>query len=136
MQIDGIFIGSLLGPTKSEFYSSLIENKIFNIINIYIYIYIHVHFANGLGDLGSIPGRVIPKTQKMVLDATLLNTQHYNIRIKVKWSNPGKGVIVALLIDYSCYPRLRSPTLLTYVDDIFIATQSFNEIKKLKQILY
>ena len=31
-------------------------------------------FANGPGDLGSIPGRVIPKTQKMVLDATLLNT--------------------------------------------------------------
>ena len=27
-------------------------------------------FANGPGDLGSIPGRVIPKTQKMVLDAS------------------------------------------------------------------
>ena len=27
-------------------------------------------FANDLGDLGSIPGQVIPKTQKMVLDAT------------------------------------------------------------------
>ena len=24
-------------------------------------------FANGLGDLGSIPGRVIPKTPKMIL---------------------------------------------------------------------
>ena len=34
-------------------------------------------FANGSEDLGSIPGRVIPKTQKMVLDASLLNTQHY-----------------------------------------------------------
>ena len=30
-------------------------------------------FANGLGDRVSIPGRVIPKTQKMVLDAVLLN---------------------------------------------------------------
>ena len=30
-------------------------------------------FANGLGDLGSIPGWVIPKTLKMVLDATLLS---------------------------------------------------------------
>ena len=39
-------------------------------------------FTNGLGDLGSIPGRVIPKTQKMVLDATLLNTQHYKVCIK------------------------------------------------------
>ena len=41
-------------------------------------------FANGLGDLGSIPGRVIPKTQKMVLDASLLNNQHYKVRIKCK----------------------------------------------------
>ena len=41
-------------------------------------------FANGLGDLGSIPGRVIPKTQKIVLDASLFNTEHYNVRIKGK----------------------------------------------------
>ena len=33
--------------------------------------------ANGPGDLGSILGRVIPKTLKMVLDASLFNTQHY-----------------------------------------------------------
>ena len=43
-----------------------------------------VVFANGLGDRSSIPGRVIPKTPKMVLDAALLNTQHYKIRIKGK----------------------------------------------------
>ena len=30
------------------------------------------------------PGQVIPKTQKMVLDATLLNTQYYKVRIKDK----------------------------------------------------
>ena len=40
--------------------------------------------ANGLEDQGSIPGRIIPKTQKMVLDAFLLNTQHYKIKIKGK----------------------------------------------------
>ena len=40
-------------------------------------------FANGLGDWGSNPGRVIPKTQKMVLDAALLNTQHHKVRINV-----------------------------------------------------
>ena len=34
-------------------------------------------FANGPGDQGSIPGRVIPKTQKMVLDTVLLNTALY-----------------------------------------------------------
>ena len=33
-------------------------------------------FVSGPRDQGSIPGRVIPKTKKMVLDATLLNTQH------------------------------------------------------------
>ena len=49
-------------------------------------------FANGPGDLSLIPGRVILKTQKMVLNATLLNTQYYKVRFKVKWSNPGKGV--------------------------------------------
>ena len=31
--------------------------------------------ANGPGDRGSIPGRVIPKALKMVLDTSLLNTQ-------------------------------------------------------------
>ena len=30
--------------------------------------------ANGYGDQGSVPGRVIPKTQKMVLDTAFLNT--------------------------------------------------------------
>ena len=53
-------------------------------------------FANGPEDLGSIPGRVIAKTQKTVLDASLLNTyKHYSIiryGSRVKWSNLGKGV--------------------------------------------
>ena len=47
-------------------------------------IYICRVFANSPGDLGSIPGRVIPKTLKMVLDTTLLNTQHYKVRFKGK----------------------------------------------------
>ncbi len=41
-------------------------------------------FANSPGGQGSIPGRVIPKTQKIVLDAALLNTQHHKVRIKGK----------------------------------------------------
>ena len=41
-------------------------------------------FANDPGDLDSIPGRVIPKTLKMVLDTYLLNTQQYKVRIKGK----------------------------------------------------
>ena len=49
-------------------------------------------FANGLEDRGSIPGRVIVKTQKIVLDAALLITQHYKVRIKSKVEQQGNGV--------------------------------------------
>ena len=67
---------------------------------MFIYIYIYIPdigvavrvFTNGPGDLGSIPGRVIPKTQKMVLDASLLNTQHYKVRIKGKVEQSREGV--------------------------------------------
>ena len=41
------------------------------------------YLANGLGDLGSIPCRVLSKTQKIVLDAVLLIM--YGSR--VKWIN-------------------------------------------------
>ena len=41
-------------------------------------------FANDPGDLGSIPGHVIPKTLKMVLDISLLNPQQYKVRTKGK----------------------------------------------------
>ena len=41
-------------------------------------------FANALRDLGSIPGRVIPETQKLVVGATLLKAQHCKARIKGK----------------------------------------------------
>ena len=41
-------------------------------------------FANGPGELASIPSQVILKIEKMVLDATLLDTQHYKVRIQGK----------------------------------------------------
>ena len=41
-------------------------------------------FSSGPGDRGSSPGRVIPKTQKIVLDISLLNTQHEKVRVKRK----------------------------------------------------
>ena len=41
-------------------------------------------FANGPRDVGSIPGRVIPKTLKMVFDTSLLNTKKFKVRIKGK----------------------------------------------------
>ena len=40
--------------------------------------------ANGLGDRSSIPGRVIPKTLKLELDISLLNTQQYMVCIEGK----------------------------------------------------
>ena len=47
-------------------------------------IYIYIVFANGPGDLGSIPGCALPKTFKMVLDTSLLNTWQYKVCIKGK----------------------------------------------------
>ena len=47
--------------------------------------------ANDPGNRASFLGRIIPKTQKLVLDASLFNTQYRKVRIKGKWSNPGKG---------------------------------------------
>ena len=59
-------------------------------INIFFFLYIitllfiSLLLANGPRDRGSILGRVVQKTQKMVLDANLLKTQHYKVRIKGK----------------------------------------------------
>ena len=40
--------------------------------------------ADGPGDLVSIPGRVIPKSFKIVLGTPLLSTQQYKVHIKGK----------------------------------------------------
>ena len=54
-------------------------------INMLIVVYLVGRvFANDPGVLGSIPGRVIPKTLKMVLDTSLFNTRQYKVRIKGK----------------------------------------------------
>ena len=39
-------------------------------------------FANGLRDMGSIQGRVIPKTLKMVLDASLQYKAHIKGKVE------------------------------------------------------
>ena len=58
------------------------EGSLFN--NYYTFGLLGRVFANGPGDMDSIPGRVIPKTLKMILDVSLLNTQQYKVRIKGK----------------------------------------------------
>ena len=57
-------------------FQNLSLNRTYTSLCEYIY--------NGPGDLGSIPNQVIPMTQKIVLDGSLLSTQHYKVRIKGK----------------------------------------------------
>ena len=61
-------------------------NHLFHVLTTLYFVYRPIGqmsrlFAIGPGDRGSIPGRVIPKTQKIVLDATFLYSQHYKVRI-------------------------------------------------------
>ena len=60
-------------------------------------------FDYGPGDWCLITGRAIPKTQKMVLEALLLDTQCYKVRMKVKGINAGKGVVSFLTPRCSSY---------------------------------
>ena len=46
-------------------------------------------YTNNPEDTGSVPGRVIPKTQIMVFDA-LLNTQHYKVQTRICGPIPEK----------------------------------------------
>ena len=60
-------------------------------------------------DLNTIPGRIIAKTLKMVLDTSLVRYVS-----RVKWSNPGKGVAPSptpCSREPSGRPRLWLPTL-------------------------
>ena len=59
-------------------------------------------FPNGPWNRGSIPGRHT-KDSKMVLDASLLNTQSYKVSIRSKWSNPVKEVAPSLTPQRSSY---------------------------------
>ena len=94
----------------------------------HIYIYIYIVFAHGPGDRPRFnfrPNRT--KDSKIVRDSSLLNTQHYKLRIKGKWSNPGKGVALSptpqlLKREPLGHPRLRSPALLTIY--IYISSSS------------
>ena len=83
-------------------------------------------FANDRVYLGSIPGRIIPKTLKMVLDTSLLSTQQYKVRImgKVAQSRERSSALPytsfgkLLKRELSGRPRLVLPTLLTYIPKV------------------
>ena len=62
-------------------------------------------FANGPGNKGSNPGQVIPKTQKKLLDATLLNTQHYKVWIKGKVEQSGETFNCVFMLNWTVWNR-------------------------------
>ena len=69
------------------------KRKKINGISIWLTeLYVDRMFASCPGDRSSVTVRVIPKIQKMVLDASLLNTQHYKVIIKGNLSYPGKEI--------------------------------------------
>ena len=49
-------------------------------------------FTKGPRDLGSIPGRVIPKTLKLYVIPPRLTLSNIRYVSRIKWSNPGKRV--------------------------------------------
>ena len=58
-----------------------------HVFSHFLFLFQPTHYttvANGPRDLGSILGHIIPKTFKMVLDTSLLNTPQYKVRIKGK----------------------------------------------------
>ena len=77
-------------------------------------------FTNGPGDLGSIPGCVIPKTLKMVLDASLLNIQHYKVQIKGKVEKSGKGVAPSPTLWCSSYRKGSLRVTLDYGHQLYL----------------
>ena len=80
-------------------------------------------FANRV----SITGRVIPKTQKMLLDASLLNTQNYKTRIMGGWIIPRKGLVHSSsprCISLQSGLRLWSANLFIYIY-IYIVTHKY-----------
>ena len=60
-------------------------------------------FHNGPGDRDSFQVESYQRLQKMVLNTSLLNMQHYKVRIKEKWSNPAKGVAPSFTFRCSSY---------------------------------
>ena len=70
-----------------------VQNLVIQNTHIQRHIYIDTYIESvrqWSGRPGSVPGRVIPKTLKMVLDTSLLNTQHYKVLSRVCGAIKGK----------------------------------------------
>ena len=62
-------------------------------------------FANGPGDLGSIPGCVFQRLKKWYLIPPCLTLSNIKYVSRIKWSNPGKGVALSPPPRCSSYQR-------------------------------
>ena len=83
--------GLLLQQYNEEFLKIEKYKSSYIYINVQLFLRIRV-FTNGPGDLGSIPGRVIPKTQKWYLMLSCLTLGIIRYVSRVKWSNTGKRI--------------------------------------------
>ena len=97
-------------------------------IHTHIYLYMYYTrliglvgrvFVNGLGDMGSIPGHVIPKTLKIVLDTSLLNTQQYKVRMKSKVEQSWER---SSALPYSSYWKGSLLVTLDYSHQLYLLT--------------
>ena len=87
--------------------------------------------ANSAGDRRSIPGHVIPKTQKMVLDFSLLNAQHFKVRIqgKVEQSRERSSVLGVVAIEKGAFGLLSTKgDNFTYLYMCCIVTTNYTHI--------
>ena len=91
-------------------------------------------FVNGPGNLGSIPGHVISKTQKLYLIPLCLTLSIIRYVSRVKWSNPGKGVVSSPTPWCSSYRKGRLRVTLDYGRRLYLLKLQ-NRLKSTKYIL-
>ena len=96
---------------------------------------INICRLNVPGDLGSIPGYVIPKILKMVLDTSLLNTQRYKVCIKGKVKQSGEMTSAPLAPWCSSYWKGSLLVALDYGHQLYFLLCLYNFIKILSSFL-
>ena len=101
------------------------KNPIFLLYILYSHWFSGRVFTNDPGDQGSISGQIISKTQKVVLDTSLLNTQQYKM-----WIDPGKGVSPSPTPRCSCFWKGSLRLSLDYSRQLYLLTEN----KKLELI--
>ena len=82
-------------------------------------------------DLGSIPGRVIPKTQKWYLMPPCLTLSIIRYRSRVKWSNPGKGIAPSPTPWCSSYRKGSLQVTLDYGRQLYFTVANFQNNGKI-----